>query len=352
MRPSSRPWSRPSPTRLRLLCLAVCLALLLMTGMGFVGCTPPAPTAFPLRLPTRIPPTLTPTPTSTPFSIAAQDYYQEGLVRQQAGEAEGALQSFTWAIQRDSDFAPAYVARGAVYLGQEKLRSALADADAALETDPTYAPAHALRGEVLRRQGRVYRALEAFDQAVVLEPALKPETFRSRWQLAMDAYQDGRLVELSLEYANTHPGDPLRYYYRGWALTEAGMARPAIRALVTGIEDASNPPALLWFALGHAYVVERSWRDAVIALETARALVQAGDISLTLHSDQPIVALFDALGRAYLGAGRCTDAQTMLEYAVSIGAPTAEYTTVLEEARLCQTPTPTATPYPTATPGI
>jgi uncharacterized protein HemY len=78
--------------------------------------------------------------------------------------------------------------------------------------------------------------------------------------------------------------------------------------------------------------------------------VQTGDTSLTIHSDHPIADLFGALGQTYLGAGRCVDAETMLEYAVDVGAPASEYAAALEEARLCQTPTPTITPYPTITP--
>ncbi len=42
----------------------------------------------------------------------------------------------------------------------------------------------------------------------------------------------------------------------------------------------------------------------------------------------------------------------MLEYALQVGAPAFQYTAMLEEARICQTPTPTVTPYPTATPMI
>ena len=71
------------------------------------------------------------------------------MVRQEAGNTEGALQSFTWAIQRAPNFASAYVARGTVYLAQGRLRLALADADTALAINPSIAAAHALRGETL-----------------------------------------------------------------------------------------------------------------------------------------------------------------------------------------------------------
>ena len=323
---------------------------LLVILVALAGCAAPSPTASPLRLPTRIPLTPTANPTPTPLTIAARTYYEEGLARQEAGDAEGALQSFAWAVQLAPGFAPAYVARGTVYLAQGKPHSALANADVALKADPTSAAAHALRGETLRLLGRARLALEAFDQALALDSDLKPETFRSRWLVARAAHNAGRLLALSREYAEAHPDDPLYHYYRGWGLVELGSPRVAVKALIQGIEATPNPPALLWFALGQAYVVDRSWQEATTSFEAARALVQGGDTSLVVHSDQPIADLFGALGRAYLGAGRCVDAETVLEYAIDIGAPASGYTTALGEARVCQTPTPTATPYPTTTP--
>ncbi len=329
-----------------LLLLVVVVVVMLMT---LVGCAVPDPTASPLRLPTRavIP---TPTPAPTSFSIGAQTYYEEGLGCQETGDADGALQSFTWAIQLAPDFAPAYVARGTVHLAQGELRLALADADGALEADPASAPAYALRGETQRLLDRAHPALEAFDQALALDPDLKAETFRSRWLTARAARDASRMLALSREYAAAHPDDPLRHYYHGWALIELGTPGVAINTLVEGIEATSDPPALLWFALGRAYAENGSWQEAVTSFEAARALVQAGDTSLAIHSDRPIADLFGALGRAYLGADRCVDAEMMLEYALSVGAPASEYAAALREARLCQTPTPSATPYPTVTP--
>jgi tetratricopeptide (TPR) repeat protein len=272
------------------------------------------------------------------------------LAQHEAGDLDGALQSFTWAIGLAPDFAPAYVARGTVYLAQGRIDLALADAGAALEVDPDSACAYALRGEALRLLGWARQALEAFDQAVALDPALKAETFRSRWLTALTVRDGSRLIELSHEYIEVYPDDVLRYYYRGWALVEWGTPGAAIDALVEGIEAASDPPALLWFALGHAYAANRSWPEAVTCFETVRELVQLDDTSLSIHSERPIPDLFGALGRAYLNVGRCVDAVTMIEYAIAIGAPASEYATSLQAARICETPVPDATTYPTTTP--
>jgi tetratricopeptide (TPR) repeat protein len=314
--------------------------LLVIVLVMLTGCKAPNPTVSPLHLPTRVHPTPTPTP------IDPRPYYEAGLASQEAGDTEGALRSFTWAIEVAPDFAEAYVARGTVYMAQGRIDLALADAGAALEADPKNASAHALRGEALRLLGWARQATEAFDQAVTLDPTLKQETFHSRWLAALTARDADHLMALSREYGDAHPSDPLRYYYRGWALTEWGSTLVAINTLIEGIEATPNPPALLWFALGHAYAEDRSWQEALTCFETVRTLVEVGDASLSLHSDQPIADLFGALGRAYLGVGRCVDAETMLQYAIDVGASASEYATALDEARLCQTPVPTTTPSP------
>ena len=317
---------------------------LLLTLLVLAGCATPNPASSPLRLPTRAPAMPTPPPSPTPIDV--RTFYEAGQAHREAGDAEAALQSFTRAIQLSPTFAPAYVARGAVFLSQGELDLALADADAALEIDPTDALAHALRGEALRLLNRRYLALEAFDRAIDLDPTLMPDIFSSRWLAARGVHDSDRLLELSREYAVTHPDDPLRYYYRGWAFIEQGNAPGAVSILKGGIEATPSPPAVLWFALGYAYSETKSWAEALTCFEVTRTLVQTGDASIAFHSDQPIADLFGALGLAYLGVGRCADAESMLDYAIAVGAPASEFAFVMEEIYLCQNPTPSPTPYP------
>lgn len=326
-------------------CFAVILVAALLTGC--VSTTPnPTTPVSPLRLPTRVPPTLT--PTSPPPDV--QGYYEEGLAYQQAGNAEAALQAYTRIIELAPDFAPAYVARGGIYLARNEYTLALRDADAALKADPAHAVAYALRAETLRLMGRPAQALQVFDQALSRNPDLRMMTFNSRWLAARAARSLLHLKELGREYTLEHPDDPMGRYYRGWALIEEGNPSAAVSTLIRGIEATPHPPAVLWFALGWAYAGERAWQEAVISFETAYRLMQSGDTSLALHTDRPAADLCGALGRAYLGAGRCAEAEAMLNYAIEIGAPAAEYRSAIQEARICQTPTPMPTQYPTTTP--
>ena len=325
--------------------LPLLLAMIILAGCCVEPTVSPSPPS-PLRLPTRIPTTATPVP------IGAQVYYEAGLACRHRDDVACAMQYFDWAIEVDPEFAPAYVARGAVYLAQGRLDLALDDADSAIAADPDAASAYALRGEVLRLLELYTQASRAFEQAVGLDPTLEEDLFSSRWLAACASGDSERLLVLSQDYVENHPDDPLRYYYRGWAFISSGHPQLAIFLLVEGIEGTPDPPALLWFALGQAYMDSNSWPEAVISLETAGDLIRAGDTSLEIHSERPLVDFFGAMGRAYLGAGRCADAEVMIEHAIALGAPAAEYAALLRETRLCMTPTPSPTPYPTTTPSF
>ena len=321
-------------------------SLIVICGLFLTACAsrpaPPTTPASGSRLPTRRP---APTPTATPFSLSAAAYHRRGVELQQRGDLDGALKYVDWAIRRDSTFAPAYVSRAALYLAQGELDQALRDAEAALDIEPT-ARAYLLRGEVLRTMGEYPQALHAFDQAVARDPGLREETFHARWQAARAGGIRERLSELGAEFAVDHPADPLRHYYRGWALLESESYEEAIELLVAGIEGAEDSSALLWYLLGRAYMGIDAWQEAILSLEEARELVQADDVTMAVHTDRPVAELFVTLGRAYLGAGRCTDAETMLAYGLSVGASLEEHGQALEEARVCQTPTPEPTPTP------
>jgi uncharacterized protein HemY len=153
-----------------------------------------------------------------------------------------------------------------------------------------------------------------------------------------------RILALSREYIGDHSADPLAHYYRANAALVRDAPLESISTLVEGIEQSVRPPALLWYLLGWSYIEIQAWPQAVVSLETARALVEAGDSTLGLHSDQPVAMLFVALGKAYLGAGRCVDAESMLSHAISIGALGPEPLSALQEAQVCQMATPTASP--------
>lgn len=318
-------------------CLAIaCLVLTACSAPAAEDRGPTWQTRLPTRLPTRL---QLATPTVTPFAVAAQAYYDLGVERRRTGDVAAARQYFTWAIRRDPAFVQAYVSRGALSLAEGRVHEALRDADAALEIEA--APkAYILRAEVLRRRGRYQDALHAFDEALDRNPSLAEETFPSRWEAALGLEDEERLHDLASEYAARHPDQDLAVYYQAWASLAAECSDEAIDRLVPGIAGSERQTALLWYLLGLAYVDIEAWQEAVLSLETARGLLERNDTSLAIHTEQPVAELFAALGEAYLGAGRCADAESMLLHALSVGASRAELGSTLERARICPTATP------------
>ena len=319
------------------------LCCIVLTACARAVSDPPA-SKTDSRLPTRCP---TATPTATPFAVPAEAYYERGVERQRMGDAEDARQYFTWAIERDPAFAPAYVSRGAISLAEGDLEGALRDAGAALAIEPM-GKAHVLRAEALQRMERHSEALRAYEEAVAQDPELREQTFQSRWLLARALEDVEELAALGAEYASVHPGSWRGHYYQAWPTIKSERYEEAIRLLVEGLTNSADQPALLWYLLGRAYLGIEAWQEAIVSLEAARELLEADDISLALHTEQPVADLFVTLGYAYLGAGRCADAEAMLTYGISVGAPEEEHSAALERARLCPTPTPVS--YATPTP--
>ncbi|MBN1956101.1 MAG: tetratricopeptide repeat protein [Anaerolineae bacterium] len=316
--------------------------------LALAGCAPMPPlTPAPARLPTRLPPT--PTTTPTPLAPEIDLYYQAGRDYQAYGDATAAVELFSYVLSVDPFFAPAYVERGAILLAQGEIDAALADAQAAIVADPANAAARALLGEVLQQGFDDPRgALAAYERAVELDPAAAGLLFPARWRAASAARLPARMVDLAIEYATAHPDDPLRAYYRGRAFTALGTPRQAIGGLIQALEEAES--AALWFALGEAYAADHAWSNALTCYERARTLAEAGDRSLDMVSDTPVIDLFVGLGEAYLRTGECIKAGVMLEYALAVGADRPQVHTLIGQAMICQTPTPTPTPYPWLSP--
>ncbi|MFN3763812.1 MAG: tetratricopeptide repeat protein [Anaerolineae bacterium] len=293
--------------------------------LALTGCTvTPSPAAV------SPPPTPSPTPTPGPAVL-----YEQGLACQQAGDWACARAAFSRTLELDPGFAPACRARAAVYLALGDGPAALHDVQTAIMLAPEDAGAWALLGEVLRRAfNDPLQALDAYDAAVRRDPSLAPALFSARWECAVAAARSDRMAELAAEYARLHPEDPMRMVYRGRTLLAQGLPRVAIRVLGETIAQEGGPAAL-WFVLGEAYAAEAAWREAVICYEQARALMEAGDVSLGAISETPAADLALALGTAYLYAGRCGDAEAAFRHARALGLNRPDLPTLLGQAMIC-----------------
>ena len=216
----------------------------------------------------------------------------------------------------------------------------------AIGLTPQDAETWALAGVILRRAGQSDLALQALAVAEALDPSLASLTFADRWQAALSAQKPAALAKLAEELAVSEPDHKLSVYYRAEALLALDDAIGAIDVLVPYLTEEPTAPAVLWYTLGKAYLAYGSCAEAATALESAALRLAQDDQSLALVSADPIVDLNAALGRAYLGLGRCAEAETIFRRLLrETQGLSSTFESLVTQAVVCQTPTPTLTPW-------
>jgi len=212
----------------------------------------------------------------------------------------------------------------------------------AIGLEPTNAEIWSLLGVISRTAGDTKGADEALSIAVGLEPSLSGDLFADRWALAAAQGATDQLVALAETYAVLHPDGQAGPYFRSTALLAIGEPLEAIELLVGTLEQTPDSPALIWYALGEAYLQRKGYAEAATAFEVAAALLARGDTSLLSVSEDPVSDLSSRLARAYVHTERCAEAEDIARRLLSTQP---ELEALVEQAVICQTPTPTLTPW-------
>ena len=93
-----------------------------------------------------------------------------GVVRQLAGDLDGAVEDYDAALAANPGHAEAYKNRGTVRAARGDIEGAIADYDVALRLKPGYADAYVSRGASREAKGDVGGALADYAQACALDP--------------------------------------------------------------------------------------------------------------------------------------------------------------------------------------
>jgi tetratricopeptide (TPR) repeat protein len=295
------------------------------------------------HLPTRIPtPTETPTPTTTPEADNPLEIMQFALLHDAFEVAEAAWEEADRVTPEDSPH------RGRVMREGARLALLRGDIDVAevriwdaVRVSGQDAATWALAGVILARQGEPEVAETALRIAETLDPGLAPDVFADRWRAARQSNDGDALTALAQTYSSREPENPLGFYYRAAAMLATGESNAALPHLLIQLRAEPDSAAVLWYALGEAYLTQHAFHEAMIVFDVAEARFTAGDLSLHLASDDPLRDLNINRGRALLGISdpdHCAQAESLLR---QWDAPTD----IIDHARLCQTPTPTLTPW-------
>jgi Flp pilus assembly protein TadD len=256
---------------------------------------------------------------------SAEEYHARGVARQQAGDAQGAIEDYTQALRLNPNDAAAYNNRGAARATVGDAQGAIEDYTQALRLDSNDADAYYNRGVVRRSLGDAQGAIEDYTQALRLDPN------------DADAYYNRGIARGSLgdqqgaseDYTQALRLDP----NHAAAYNNRGVVRRSLGDLQGAIEDYTqalrlNPNDAL--AYHNRGVVRRRLEDTRGAredLQRAAELFRAqGDLANSQAALDEISALADtpsgtaSEGQPGAAGGRVSDPPTR---ALASGGPLA-----------------------------
>lgn len=97
--------------------------------------------------------------------------HRDGLSHMETEDYQGAIDSFTKAIQLDSSCAPCYEMRGWCYGQKGEYELALVDYNSAIQLEPNIASAYNGRGRIYHFQNQFDAAILDFTRAIEIEPS-------------------------------------------------------------------------------------------------------------------------------------------------------------------------------------
>ncbi len=146
----------------------------------------------------------------------AKELNTTGVEKLKNDDLDGAMEDFNKAIEKNSEFAEAYLNRGTVFGNRGELQKALADFDKAIELDPKYVEAYYYRGFIRDYFEEYEKSKANFDKVIELSPG-DAEAYVNR-ALIRSKLGDGRGEIADLKQA-ARLGDPTA---RNW-LKENGI---------------------------------------------------------------------------------------------------------------------------------
>lgn len=204
-----------------------------------------------------------PNPKYLPNPLADQ-LINEGIAKYYGGDLDGALESFTKAIQLAPHTAlAAYLNRAVIYTQRQDFDAAIADCNTLIGIRQTVAPAYVQRGLAYGQKNEWNKALADFDKAIHLDPNLTDSYFAERAKIKYslgrqdDAFGD---VNHALEL---NPKSFHAYVVRGAIHSAKADFDNAIEDYTRAIELNSPELELTYYNRALAYIAQKKWNEAI-----------------------------------------------------------------------------------------
>jgi tetratricopeptide (TPR) repeat protein len=161
--------------------------------------------------------------------LEAAGLFQQGVMRYNSGDLQGAELALRAALNRDSNLGSARNYLGNIFLKQNRLDAAIQEYGEAIRLNPNLAEAYYNLGLALHKQGQNQAAITAYRQALVVEPTMA----NANYNLGLALFQQGQNEEAIAAYQqsiNLDKNNANAYFNLGLALQEQGDTGKAIVA--------------------------------------------------------------------------------------------------------------------------
>jgi len=169
----------------------------------------------------------------------AKAYYNRGYVRKDLGDKQGAIDDFNLAIKFNPNFAEAYYNRGYVRNELGDKQGAIDDYNQVIRINPNYADAYYNRGNARNQLGDKQGAIEDYNQAIKINPNLDL-AYNNRGLARSDLGDKQGAIEDYNQAIKINPNYAGAYNNRGNARSDLGDKQGAIDDYTLAIKINSN----------------------------------------------------------------------------------------------------------------
>ncbi|NJM19405.1 MAG: tetratricopeptide repeat protein [Richelia sp. SM1_7_0] len=167
--------------------------------------------------------------TAVTQDLEAAGLFQQGVMRYNTGDLQGAESALRAALSRDSNLGAARNYLGNIFYRQNRLDAAVQEYGEAIRLNPDLAEAYYNLGLALHKQEQNEAAITAYRQALVVEPTMA----NAQYNLGLVLYQQGQIEEAIAAYEQSihlDRNNANAYFNLGIALQQQGDTGKAISA--------------------------------------------------------------------------------------------------------------------------
>ncbi|MDZ8050957.1 MAG: tetratricopeptide repeat protein [Aulosira sp. ZfuVER01] len=233
--------------------------------------------------------------------LDAASFFQQGFMRYNRQDLQGAEYAFREALRRDSNLAIARNYLGNILLQQNRLDVAAQEYAEAIRINPNYGEAYYNLGLALHQQGQREAAITAYRQSLVIDPTMAA----AQYNLGLALYEQGQIQEAIAAYQqalNLNGSNANAYFNLAIALQQQGQLPEAIAAYQQALQrDPENATA--YNNLGSLMVMQGQTSEAIAVYQQAvrqnpKNALAFYNLGVTLYNQGHIKEANSALKRA------------------------------------------------------